>query len=264
MSNSFFEIHSEVSGFLPFFLFSIGESVPQPPIQRPFGYEAHQFLWIDEGEGDFVIDGESFSLRAGEGVFFRADVPNSYQGRRMNTKWLSFMLNSETLDFLGVGRMLRFRVPATLEREYTALLRFAQGNSTPISRSSMGYKFTLDLFSSILTPQISTSSKVLHFLECSFAMPLTLGEIAEHVGMDKYALCRQFLRETGSTVMNELLRIRIEKAKQLLRFRNDSIGCIGELCGFESAAYFGKRFRETVGCTPLEYRKQYRKSAFIL
>ncbi|WP_243117307.1 helix-turn-helix transcriptional regulator [Muricomes intestini] len=45
-------------------------------------------------------------------------------------------------------------------------------------------------------------------------------------------------------------------AKMLLQ-TNDSIMDIGEKCGFSSNSYFGKVFRESLGCTPKEYREKF-------
>ena len=57
--------------------------------------------------------------------------------------------------------------------------------------------------------------------------------------------------------MEELKQIRIAKAKELLRFGSDRIEEVGRQCGYESASYFGKQFREVVGCSPGEYRRDY-------
>jgi transcriptional regulator GlxA family with amidase domain len=57
--------------------------------------------------------------------------------------------------------------------------------------------------------------------------------------------------------MDELLKIRISKAKRMLRYTGDSIAAISRACGFESPCYFTKRFGEQVGRSPSEYREEY-------
>ena len=71
-----------------------------------------------------------------------------------------------------------------------------------------------------------------------------------------FAFCRYYVRERGVTVMEDLFRIRIAKAKRLLRYSDESVESVGRACGFESPSYFSKRIRKAVGCTPVEYRKR--------
>ncbi|WP_109713767.1 helix-turn-helix transcriptional regulator [Faecalicatena contorta] len=86
----------------------------------------------------------------------------------------------------------------------------------------------------------------------------------------QYALLRQYVftareniqcfqRSIGMSPVNYLnnCRIRME-AKMLLQTAN-LIMDIGENCGFSSNSYLGKVFRETLGCTPKEYRKKLEK-----
>jgi AraC-like DNA-binding protein len=40
----------------------------------------------------------------------------------------------------------------------------------------------------------------------------------------------------------------------------ESITSISHACGLGSSSYFGKVFREHVGCTPIEYRKKWQDS----
>ena len=40
----------------------------------------------------------------------------------------------------------------------------------------------------------------------------------------------------------------------------ETVTAIGQACGLGSSSYFGRIFRETMGMTPVEYRKQWRDS----
>ena len=56
---------------LPFILYTVGHAIKQPATKRPFGYEAHQILWVEKGSGVFTAGDETFTLNAGEGFFSR-------------------------------------------------------------------------------------------------------------------------------------------------------------------------------------------------
>lgn len=258
----FHEIHKELYNILPFILTSIGGE-KQRATNRPTGFDSHHFLWVQKGSGRFCIKGETFTLNSGEGIFLREGVPHSYEGADFYTAYITFTMDTKMLDYLGAGDWFRFSVPAFLERDFLQLYRFATGNSTVLSRSSAGYSVVMDLFSTVLTTQDTPVARIGRMLECRYGEALTLDEIAAEVGMDRFSLCRYYMAERGVTVMDDLLRIRIEKAKRFLKYSTDPIKKVGQMCGFESSSYFGKRFRETVGCTPLEYRKRQSESVIL-
>ncbi len=96
--------------------------------------------------------------------------------------------------------------------------------------------------------------RVNRFLEQEYARALSLEEIAQSVGMSRFALCHAYAAEAGTTVMNALNQIRVQKAKRFLRYTASQISQIGRMCGFESASYFAKEFRKRTGVSPSEYR----------
>ena len=250
----FAEINKALIHSLPFVLQSVGAVEYQKPVFRPDGFSYHQIIWVHSGTGHFVLDGESMELQAGEGAFMRAGVPHSYEGDPFGTRWLTFSLSETTLDYLGVGRAFRFTVPHNLNAETDHLIAFANGDSDALSRSGAGYLFVTEFFSGILRSSENLPQRVQNFLEQNYSQPLSLLDISQRLGVDRYALCRIYKKECGTTIMNELLRIRIAKAKRFLKYGSQSIAEIGQMCGFENSCYFIKRFHEEVGCTPANYR----------
>ena len=85
----------------------------------------------------------------------------------------------------------------------------------------------------------------------------TLAEMAEHCGVHRTQLNKVFQKLTGSTPMEYLFRIRIERAKTLLRETDIKIIDIAFECGYSSSQYFANTFKHATGTTPSEYRKHY-------
>ncbi|MEE1198283.1 MAG: helix-turn-helix transcriptional regulator [Acutalibacteraceae bacterium] len=52
-----------------------------------------------------------------------------------------------------------------------------------------------------------------------------------------------------------ILKIRIERAKELLDFTDKSIADIAESSGFQDQNYFARIFKKQVGLSPTQYRK---------
>lgn len=253
-------MNSEVfDGRLPFILNTIGESPKQGAVCREKAPEWNQFIWVKSGSGVFTVGDEKFTLSAGQGIFMRHGVPHSYDGENLHTAWCTFFSGDNLIDYnIGKKNCFVFRVPDFLERETAELCVFATGNSTTMSLSAAGYTYVTELFAAITGGEgDSVIEKVKNYLESNFSKELTLDGIAAAVGLDRFSLCRYFKKYHKRTVMEELKKIRISKAKKMLRYTSEPIEKISKLCGFESHGYFCMRFRELCGCAPGEYRKKF-------
>jgi AraC-like DNA-binding protein len=87
------------------------------------------------------------------------------------------------------------------------------------------------------------------------AEPVTLADCAAEAELSPWHLLRAFRETFGETPREFLTRLRIERAKDLLRAANLTVTEICMLVGFESLGSFSTRFRELVDCTPSEYRR---------
>lgn len=247
---------------LPFVLYSVGESVKQPMVQRDDGAPWNQIIWVKKGSGAFNVGEDSFVLCEGEGVFMRHGVSHGYKmiGDCFYTEWVTFTSDDRLVDYsLKNKAFFIFRVPDFLANETENLRLYAQSEtSEKLLLSAMGYSYVAELIACITKKENNVIDAVRGFLTANCSRPLTLDEISDAVGIDKYTLCRYFAKNHRCTVMEELKRIRLSKAKRLLRYSSEGIEQIGYDCGFESPSYFAMRFRERCGCSPSEYRKRYR------
>jgi AraC-like DNA-binding protein len=66
----------------------------------------------------------------------------------------------------------------------------------------------------------------------------------------------KFLKEVRLTPAEYLTRLRMKKAKQLLKISKKSITEIAFDLGFSSSQYFATVFKKVTGITPRFYRKQ--------
>ncbi len=106
------------------------------------------------------------------------------------------------------------------------------------------------------SPQVYLAiQKALVYIQSNFTRELSQEEVAVHVGVNKSYLSRVFPEFTGEHFSDYLQRLRIERAKELLRFTNDHIYEIASQVGFCNSRYFSKIFHEVVGVTPADYRR---------
>lgn len=93
------------------------------------------------------------------------------------------------------------------------------------------------------------------FVVCNFRRELSIDDIAEHVGMNRSAVCTFFRRNEGETIWEYMNHLRIEEAKRLLSTADLNIQEICYKSGFRDLAHFSRTFRKCVGTSPSEYRK---------
>ena len=85
---------------------------------------------------------------------------------------------------------------------------------------------------------------------------LSLEDIAASAGISTRECTRCFSRCINTSPNTYLTQARLSRAAELLSDSAKSIIDISEECGFSSPSYFGKVFREAMGCTPREYREK--------
>ncbi|OUM86980.1 MAG: hypothetical protein BAA01_12850 [Bacillus thermozeamaize] len=96
---------------------------------------------------------------------------------------------------------------------------------------------------------------VRQFIERHYTEPLTLESIARCFFVSKEYLSRAFKQETGWNVSDYILRLRMERAKELLIRDRLPIKAVARFVGYEDVAYFYRLFKKHFGVTPGEIRK---------
>lgn len=97
---------------------------------------------------------------------------------------------------------------------------------------------------------------MLQYIQEHYGGELTLAKIAESASVSENECLRCFRSMIGSTPIQYVKQLRVQKAAKLLVSTNRKISDIGAECGFQEMSYFAKTFRELKGCTPGDFRKR--------
>ncbi len=107
---------------------------------------------------------------------------------------------------------------------------------------------------------VKTVSKAKNYISRTYMQEIGLTDVAEKVGLSSAYFSRLFKQETGENFIDYLVKIRMDKAKNLLENTSLSTKEIGESVGYKKGKYFGKLFKNYTGYTPTEYKaKVHRK-----
>jgi AraC family L-rhamnose operon transcriptional activator RhaR/AraC family L-rhamnose operon regulatory protein RhaS len=98
----------------------------------------------------------------------------------------------------------------------------------------------------------------LQHLRRSFDRDLKLDDLASQAGMSVSTLLRRFRTATGSSPVEFLLRLRLERAREILSTTDRRITDIAFDCGFRDSNYFTRQFKRHTGLSPRAYRRSLR------
>ena len=92
-------------------------------------------------------------------------------------------------------------------------------------------------------------------MESNIEQPMTCADLASDVGLSTRQLERLFRSYVGATPTRYYLRMRLERARLLLRHTSLSIFDVALATGFISASHFSKCFREQFNSPPSAVRR---------
>ncbi len=98
----------------------------------------------------------------------------------------------------------------------------------------------------------------MEYITANLDRDISLDEIASQIHLSPFHFARNFRAVTGQTPYQYLLDQRMDRAKRLLKKNLAwSVQEIAAMTGFRSAASFVRAFRQRVGQTPGEWRKDH-------
>lgn len=100
---------------------------------------------------------------------------------------------------------------------------------------------------------------VIEYIQSYYTQPITVMEAAQIVGYEPNYFCRRFKEATQHSFHSYLNNYRIMVARNLIHANQYTLGEIGEMVGIPEQKSFSRIFRQKMGQSPTEYRKQYEK-----
>lgn len=90
---------------------------------------------------------------------------------------------------------------------------------------------------------------------------ISLAEAAEYAFLSPNYLSRLFKEQTGEKFSEYCIRVKMERAAEMLRDPRIKIYEISEQVGYKNIKYFYKLFKRVFSCTPSEYREKNQKGS---
>ena len=98
--------------------------------------------------------------------------------------------------------------------------------------------------------------QALRFMDANLHERLDVDKVANAVAVSRRTLESRFRNKLNRTIAAEIQRLRIERTKRELTGTSRSVQQIARQVGFNSTRTMQVLFRNTVGCTPAQFRRQ--------
>ncbi len=260
--------------------FAIHRTCFETPMQEILSHQHREIelIAMEEGCADFYIDSELYKAKAGDVLLI---PPYAIHRIRMSGEAVSshlcicFDLKLLCDEDLKNG-LENYTLTAhpLLERSHpdTALLaRLIESAFSACEKSEAGWELaavgSMSLFFGILkknavfTPRLQDKKEkefgknTMAYITEHFADSITSHTAAKAFFMNHSYFCRLFKKTFGCCFSEYILAYRLEKAKHSLAGTTLPVSQIASATGFNSFSYFGKKFKEKFGLSPLNYRK---------
>ena len=103
-------------------------------------------------------------------------------------------------------------------------------------------------------------AEAIRFIRSHACDPCSVGDVVNVVAVARRSLERQFVAQLGRTPSDEINRVRMDVARQLLLQPDLPIRSIADRCGFSGIQGLNRSFLRTVGVTPATFRRQSLRS----
>lgn len=255
----------------PLYVTVIGMNYLQTPINRPHGLATEQIFVCKQGMGELIINDSRSIIQSGDLFIVRRYEDHIYHALSHN--W--------TLDLLGCNGFIcktlmdKFHMQSGKYaiadqhvfthylQELSSIGLSQQSRHEQLLRKSQILYLLLTELSFIIKPihehqnttTNTTVSAIISFLEEHFHENISLQDLGAAIHRSPEYLCSIFKETQEETIISYLNKLRISQARLLLeRYPERSVSEIGKACGFNSASYFGKIFKQICGVTPHQYR----------
>lgn len=230
-------------------------------------HEDHLLLYCVQGHGEVGWAGHSERIGPGQLVVLPAGVGHRYAAlpeQPWSLYWVHFTGSASTafLTALLDGEAATVRpLGLSLVPEFQTLLEVhRQGYRLPVLLHTANQLRALLTRAALLAPRSPSSrgrfdvEAVQSYMQNHLGEALTLAQLAEAFGFDRFHFAKTYKRLTGRAPLTHFLHLKMEQAARLLDGGEARVSEVARLLGYDDAHYFSRQFRQIMGVAPSAYR----------
>lgn len=227
-------------------------------------HDMYELYYLDAGNREYFIENKLFSVSAGDIVLIPPGKLHRTGGEHgvrtlvnFKREFLEKVYTTQTVDEL-LTCFDRWLLTPNREQLSACIYQLKKMEN---SDDEMEKAISLGMLLLELTKckgrefANDNVSAIIGYINVNYHRIHSIEEIAAQFFISKYHLCRIFKNAMKMTVIEYLNQVKIRQACYLLVNTKKDMNEISRLCGFHSAAYFSKVFRNLMDQRPMEYRK---------
>lgn len=266
----------QTSYFMDFQIGAFDNDPPHPPgyVNGPIIRDFFTFQLCTGGKGTLTCGGVTHTVKKGQCF---ATFPNTVIEERADeeTPWshLWVLLKGEKVRACFEALRLSpqepvFSKPYNHYIETCLLDLVASGNTSDVFNQVYQLRCICNMLMELshlrgYTPKALPREELpnhyvhdaIHYIDVNYDKKLTVNDIAASVGINRSYLYTLFKQQTGMSLQDYLISVRMKKACTFLSFPEASISSVAYSVGYEPLV-FSKMFKQVMGMSPREYRKQ--------
>lgn len=110
----------------------------------------------------------------------------------------------------------------------------------------------------------STLAPAVSYVATNYPEKLRLATAARLCDLSPFQFSRNFKKEHGLTFRDFVVRVRIQRAAELMKHSSASVTEAAFVVGFNDLSYFARMFRRQLGVSPSHYRSESEPSQLLL
>ncbi len=241
--------------------------LPQKKDMVKRSFQSCNFSFILEGEGEYILNGRHYEVKAPCMLIQWPDEPMNY-GPHESWKELFFIYSSDTFPIWQQAKILdpdnpvrrMYNAQSIIEKIGELQKSFTDNNSSGDSLDLLCYNMILDTWVQERTRQIDKTliPQIRRKLEKSLGRDIDCRELAKDFNMSLSTLRRYWSKYCGSeTFMQYRNSYFLQQSSHYLLETDMEIKEIAEKMNFQDQFYFSKKFHLLSGMPPVAYRKKY-------
>lgn len=258
-------------------------------VTKESNYHAHkdfaELTYILSGKGRYLVEGESFEVEAGDMIICNPGMYHQnliVEGQEPTIEFYTGFndfhfknMSPNSIELPGGGCLLHLSPDAKQEVNKQCYEMLAENEAGQIGKYFMLKAHLMQILLIIMreiieAPKVKQMGcnfetynksyavkRIINYLTENYEHKISLDQIAHNMYLSPVYISKIFKEETGDSPINYLIKIRLEKAKEILiSERNGSIKNIANAVGYEDVYHFSKLFKKYYGISPLHYRRK--------
>ncbi len=237
----------------------------------PHFHDFYEIYYLESGERYHMIEGKLFKLSSGQlSIFKPNELHYSYGDKDVSFSRLLVYFDKSTIKHKEILSVLPdisgvYQINTTKNAEIYHLMNqilneqnyendfYMENMSNYVNQIVVN--MLRNKSNKIFSTEDTLISQIITYINSNYMHKITVDEIAEHLFISKWHLCRKFKESTNDTIIQYLNKVRIIEAQKLLLESNKNITLISTEVGFESVTHFERVFKQMLFMTPTKYRK---------